>query len=103
MQPPDPYDEEKGEARTGSSATTPGSVTTPGDGRIPRPVDPLALKKSKQGSNTSPQDEIETYFSNMADYFLSALMDGKTQVFLFCNIICCYSVSLPPAQVLWDI
>ncbi|KAK8398901.1 hypothetical protein O3P69_004178 [Scylla paramamosain] len=79
VQPPDPYDEEKGEARTGSSATTPGSVTTPGDGRMPRPIDPLVHKKSKQGSNTSPQDEIETYFSNMADYFLSALMDGKTQ------------------------
>ncbi|KAG0712557.1 putative E3 ubiquitin-protein ligase HERC2 [Chionoecetes opilio] len=79
VQPPDPYDEEKGEARTGSSATTPGSVTTPGDSRMPRPVDPLVLKKSKQGSNASPQDEIETYFSNMADYFLSALMDGKTQ------------------------
>lgn len=83
VQPPDPYDEEKGEARTGSSATTPGSVTTPGDGRMPRPADPLVHRKSKQGSNTSPQDEIETYFSNMADYFLSALMDGKTQVCAF--------------------
>ncbi|XP_042217246.1 E3 ubiquitin-protein ligase HERC2-like isoform X2 [Homarus americanus] len=80
VQPPDPYDEEKGEARTGSSATTPGSVTTPGDVRLPRPVDPLSHKKSRtQGPNSSPQVEIESYFSNMADYFLSALMEGKTQ------------------------
>ncbi|XP_071532835.1 E3 ubiquitin-protein ligase HERC2 isoform X2 [Panulirus ornatus] len=80
VQPPDPYDEEKGEARTGSSATTPGSVTTPGDVKLPRPVDPLSNKKSRpQGPNSSPQVEIDSYFSNMADYFLSALMEGKTQ------------------------
>lgn len=80
VQPPDPYDEEKGEARTGSSATTPGSVTTPGDVRLPRPVDPLSHKKTRtQGQTSGPQVEIETYFSNMADYFLSALMEGKTQ------------------------
>ena len=100
MQPPDPYDEEKGEARTGSSATTPGSVTTPGDGRMPRPIDPLVHKKSKQGSNTSPQDEIETYFSNMADYFLSALMDGKTQVFMLCHVIYCLTVRYLSENVL---
>ncbi|XP_042876756.1 E3 ubiquitin-protein ligase HERC2-like isoform X6 [Penaeus japonicus] len=80
VQPPDPYDEEKGEARTGSSATTPGSVTTPGDVRLPRPADPLAHKKSRpQGPTSGPQVEIDSYFSNMADYFLSALMEGKTQ------------------------
>lgn len=98
VQPPDPYDEEKGEARTGSSATTPGSVTTPCDSRLPpRPPDPLSNRRCKQGANTSPQDEIETYFTNMADYFLTALMEGKTQVgvaldysllsFINCNFV----------------
>ncbi|XP_076028585.1 E3 ubiquitin-protein ligase HERC2 isoform X2 [Oratosquilla oratoria] len=81
IQPPDPYDEEKGEARTGSSATTPGSVTTPGDLRPQRPaMDSSNHKYSKtQGSGPGVRANVDMYFTNMADYFLSALMEGRVQ------------------------
>lgn len=72
VQPPDPYDEEKGEK--GSSATTPGSVTTPGDLRPPKVLE-------------RPHSNVDSYFTNLSDCFLNALLEGKlhdvyVQVFL---------------------
>ena len=61
MTPPDPYDEEKGEARTGSSATTPGSATTP----------------PGEGPHEPPMMEAQEYFGALGEGFLQALLEGR--------------------------
>ena len=50
--------------------------------RPARPLDPLNAKKCSQSLKPGgeQQTDIEAYFSNMGDCFLSALMEGKTQV-----------------------
>ena len=96
VQPPDPYDEEKGEAKTGSSVTTPGSViTTPGDytfaprapGIVGRPQ-PTAAKEdfpmtASQGTLGSPTKlvrvDVEAYFVQKSESLLAALIDGRIQ------------------------